>query len=178
MAAAMILLGVLLFIIQSSSIVTPQTEKTSEMKLMQRANDALICLDRTDEDGSSELKRYVLGWNGGLPDKNTPPYTIPANEASAASLDRAVRSKLPADVAYNIELSYISERATDNMAGFNRDLRNITADAIIYHGMPGDNSAAASRLVSINEGDPASSFWNGAGPNPKVVEVRLICWYM
>ena len=66
--ASVVLLSVLLFVIQANSIIVPQTEKIADMKLQQKANDILTCVDIsngsqayvTNGSVSSDLKTYVM----------------------------------------------------------------------------------------------------------------------
>ena len=63
--ASLILLGVLLFIIQANSLVVPQTEKISDMKLQQKANDILTCIGISNgSNHGNDLKTYVEIWDG------------------------------------------------------------------------------------------------------------------
>jgi hypothetical protein len=160
--SALILVGVLYFIFQSISVVTPQTEMSADMKLSQKAADTLICLDWTNEDYGSELKAAVAGWNDGTPD-----YVgrVGPGENSIRALDAKIASLLSSDTGYNLEIAY-----TDGQVGHTR--------TAILGGVPGDNSVVVSRLVTINVNDTQSAFWRGRGFYPQLVEVRLICWYL
>jgi 5-hydroxyisourate hydrolase-like protein (transthyretin family) len=161
-ASALILIGVLLFIFQSISIVTPQTEKTMDMKLGMKATDALVCMDRIDEDRSTYLKEAVTSWNGG-----TATYSshVSATEDGIKALDAEIASMLSPDVSYRVDLAYY-DGVSDHLV------------PLILHGIPGDNSVVASRLVAMNEDDSVSAFWRGVGRYPLVAEIRLTCWYL
>jgi hypothetical protein len=161
-ASALILIGVLYFIFQSISVVTPQTEMSADMKLSQKAADTLICLDWTNENYTSDLKTAVALWNNG-----TTNYASRVNpgENSIKALDADISSLLSNDTAYNLEITY-------------NDGSTVHSGVAILGGVPGDNSVVATRLVTINVNDTQSAFWKGRGVYPQLVEVRLICWYL
>lgn len=161
-ASALIMVGVLLFIFQSISIVTPQTEKSADMKLGQIASDTLICIDRTTEDYGSDLKAAVAMWNGHAA---THSDDVSPGEPDIGSLDAQIRGMLSSDIAYRVELSYYDGSAM-----------NITP--VIIHGVPGDNSVVVTRLVTLNDDDRLSGFWTANNRFPQVIEVRLTCWYL
>jgi hypothetical protein len=161
-ASALILIGVLFFIFQSISVVTPQTEMSADMKLSQKAADTLICLDWTNEDYGSELKTAVALWNN-----NTTTYDSRVNpgETSIRALDTKIAGLLSNDTCYNLEIAY-----NNGMTG--------GSGTAILGGVPADNSVVATRLVTINYNDTQSAFWRGRGYYPQLIEVRLICWYI
>jgi hypothetical protein len=159
--SALILVGVLYFIFQSISVVTPQTEMSADMKLSQKAADTMICLDWTNENFSSDLKTAVALWNNGTPDFAG---RVNPGENSMKTLDAKIAGMLSNDTGYNLEISY-----NDGMTGH--------SGTAILGGVPDDNSVVATRLVTINANDTQSAFWKGRGFYPQLVEVRLICWY-
>lgn len=160
--SALILVGVLFFIFQSISVVTPQTEKSADMKLGQIASDTLICLDRNTEDYGSDLKSAVAMWNG----NSTSYYAhVYPGEPDVRALDSQIGGMLSSDIGYRVELAYNNGCAM-----------NITP--VIIHGVPGDNSVVASRLVTLNDNDRLSQFWITNNRFPQVIEVRLTCWYL
>ena len=176
--AAGILIGLLIFIIQSVAIVTPQTERTLDMKLQQKASDTLICLDRFNETNTSALKEYVIGWQGGVtqyqssPDEFNPlPADGSGNDDEIEYLDDSIGLYMTSDVLYNVDFYYYDN--TIAPPGY-------TTKNIIKHGEPNDNSVMVHKLVTINEDDkiPAASFWKDYGRYPVVVEVRLTAWYI
>ncbi|WP_424357884.1 DUF7288 family protein [Methanocella sp. MCL-LM] len=169
--AAVVVVGLLIFIIQSISVVSPQTEMTSNMKLLQKASDTLICLDRLNETNTSELKSTISGWNGTLADYET---NLSLVEMNISLLDEKIRYYLTpdgnySDIYYNVEIFYHNDTG-DHRA------------PLIVHGKPGDNSVVASRLITINSNEKTSSFWAESiaeySSFPQVVEVRLISWYL
>lgn len=159
--AALILIGLLIFITQSVSVTSPQTELTTAMKLYQKTGDTLICLDRLDETNSSDLKIAIEGWGGG---SATYASKTPPGDACIQALDSRIAGFFPPDVAYNVELYY--NDGVDHSV------------PLIIHGRPSDNSVVASRLVTLNAGDPISAYWAGKNRYPRVLEVRLISWYI
>jgi hypothetical protein len=161
-ASALILVGVLFFIFQSISVVTPQTEMSADMKLSQKAADTLICLDWANEDYGSELKTAVALWNNGATSYAS---RVNPGENSIKALDEKIRGLMPNDTCYNLDIAY-----SDGHDGY-------TGTAILG-GIPGDNSVVATRLVTINVNDTQSNFWKGRNIYPQLVEVRLICWYL
>ena len=159
--AALILVGLLLYIAQSASVTSPQTEMTTVMKLHQKTADTLICIDRLDETNCSDLKTAIEAW-GGNPatfESKTPP-----GDAGIEALDRLIDGYFPPDTGYNLELHYYD--GADH------------SQPLILHGKPTDNSAVATRLVTLNPGDSVSAFWAGKNRYPQVVEVRLTSWYI
>ena len=160
--ASILLVGILLYIVQSGSLASPQTGLTTDMKLSQLTGDTLICLDNLNETNSSVLQAAIVGWNGS---QATPASVTPPGDASIKALDQQIASYFPSDVAYNLELYYYD--GTDDHLF-----------TVITHGMPPDNSAVATRLVTINLGDGVSAFWAGHNRYPQVVQARLISWYI
>jgi hypothetical protein len=160
--ASIILLGVLLFIIQANAVITPQTERTVDMKLYEKASDTLTVLDRSDTDSWSftkPLKTYVVGWNGGT--------VTDGVQANMTELDDSISRLLPSDVQYSLSFLY------NNSTGMHES-------HVIVHGVPADNSVVSTRLVTLNSNDAyLSSFWATTNNRfPQVVQVKLTCWYI
>jgi len=161
--ASVILLSVLLFIIQANSIVTPQTERSVDMKLYERASDTLTCMDRNDADSTiwstiSSLKSYVALWNGST--------VADGVQGNLTGLDSDIRSMLPDHVQYSVSFIYYNGTGRQECP-------------VIVHGKPADNSVASSRLVTLNEGDAVSDYWKNVNKCfPQLVEVKLTCWYL
>jgi len=167
LAAALLMVGVLLFIMQSVALVTPQTGMTTDMKLYQKTADTLICMDNPSGDNSSILKAAIAGWSGN-------PATItsitPPGDTNVSGLNNMIASNLStnvasSDVSYEVDIHY-NDGTTDHDV------------PVIIHGKPADNSVVSSRLVTINRGDLNSTFWATKNRYPQVVEVRLISWYL
>ena len=161
-ASALILVGVLYFIFQSISVVTPQTEMSADMKLSQIASDTLICVDRITENYDSDLKNAIAMWEG---HGTTYSERVSVDETEIMSLDAQIRSMLSSDIGYRVELVYYDGSA-------------MVTTPVIIHGMPGDNSVVASRLVTVNENDEMSDFWTANNRFPQVIEVQMTCWYL
>jgi hypothetical protein len=162
--ASLILLSVLYFILQSNSIIVPQTERSIDMKLYEKAGDTMICLDRSNNDSWSNmqpLESYITAWDGNyLPSMGVRP--------DMTDLDNDLASMLSDQIQYNLNFTYIDASHTK------RD------GYVIYHGTPGDNSVVSTRLITLNQ-DDVSSFWNTTTYNgifPHVVQVKLTCWYL
>ncbi len=158
--ASLILLSVLLFILQSNSIIVPQTERSIDMKLYERASDTMICLDWSSNDSWSPmapLSEYVTEWDG------------TSTQASLAVLDSDLASLLPKHVQYNVNFIYYDGSGDKKTT------------PVIVKGIPGDNSVVSTRLVTLNE-DEASDYWKNnvytTGGFPHIVEVKLTCWYV
>lgn len=163
--ASLILLSVLLFVLQSNSIVVPQTERSIDMKLYEKASDSLICLDWSSNDSWSPmpppLSSYVAGWNGTFIGSGT------GVQGQMAGLDNNLTSMLPNSVLYNVDFIFYDP------AGHKVDR------SVIVHGTPGNNSVVYSRLVALDN-ETASDYWKGYYSNklPRVVEVKMACWYL
>lgn len=174
--ASLILLSVLLFIIQANSVVIPQTEKIADMKLQQKASDILTCLDISNgsvviangSTGGNDLKTYVEKWNDHEAIASN--YIAPEELSDLASLHQYINSNLPADARYNLFISY------DDI----NNAQGVTTKTLIMEGQPLDNSVVATRLVTLNQGDTRlSTYWKAdMNPFPKVVEVKIVCWYL
>jgi hypothetical protein len=160
--ASLILLSVLLFILQSNSIIVPQTERSIDMKLYEKASDALICLDWNSNESWSpmpSLATYVAAWDGAYITTGT------GVRPGMATLDNNIATMLPDHVQYNLNFTYF------NAAGKHDG-------QVIVHGVPGDNSVVSTRLVTLNQNDTVSSYWTTNNRFPQVVEVKLTCWYL
>jgi hypothetical protein len=174
--ASAILLSVLLFVIQANSIVVPQTEKIADMKLQQHANDILTCIDISNGSQayvingnvSSDLKTYVETWNGSQPNANS--YIASAEMPKLWSLHQYINSSLPTDVHYSLTITYTNVSSPTK----------ITTKTLISEGQPVDNSVTATRIITLNYNDKLlSNFWKtDANQYPKVIAVKITCWYV
>jgi hypothetical protein len=170
--ASLILIGVLLFIIQANSIVIPQTEKISDMKLQQRANDILTNLEISNGSPSNnDLKTYVETWHGNDADPSN--MGIAAGEPELQNLNKTINSMLLPYMHYSLSLSY------------NETSGPIIIRPIIMQDQPGDNSVVATRIVTLYpDDDQLSNFWKSNARytnNPRlpiIVEVKIVCWYL
>ena len=157
--ASVILLSVLLFVIQSNSVATPQTEKSMDMQLFQKASDVVTSLDLQDNYGGSQLKLAVAGWDG-----SSASFTnhVPS---SMGNLDGQITPMMSNFTRYNLELIYYNSTGRHN-------------STVILHGLPGDNSVTATRMVTINKNDTILINTNTWKEFPQAVEVKITCWYM
>lgn len=159
LAAAVLVITTVMFITRATVVVTPQIELALDAQLKQYSNDALTIVD--SEPVGMNLTKYVAAWNG-----------IEANISlqvpdGMMDLDNDLSAIMPDNIAYNVDFVY-----------WNNSLKTTH---VIVHGVPPDNSITASRLVTLHSTDLKSSYWNGTGItdlNPRVVEVRLISWYI
>ena len=154
-AATLMMLTVLL-IIRSSLIITPQSELSIDVQLEQTASDVLAVLDMAPETASPmNLTGYVAGWN-------MSEATLQSN--SLPEFDYQL-SELLGDMMYNVEFAYV-ENGT------------LTVKHVILHGAPVENSAVATRLVTLYNTtvSGAGGAWNISSDDLKVVEVRLTPW--
>ncbi|MDI6896745.1 MAG: hypothetical protein QMC99_05395 [Methanocella conradii] len=146
---------------ESNSVVMPQVEKSVDMKLYQRAADALTCLDWNENDSWSSIgpiKEYVANWDGS--EANLSSEVSPCMDG----LDHDISSMMPPHVLYNLNLTYFNE--TDKHSKM-----------VISHGKPSDNSVTSTCIVTLNEGDKLSHYWENE-VLPLSVEVKLTCWYI
>lgn len=169
--SALVVLVALTYIIGSITFVSPQTEKTTVMKLSIKAQDIMNVMSGQDQPGNftSPLTRSIAEWDGGAA---SPTYEVNASEASIIALNDRIRSLLPEKIMYNMDISYIDEQAS---ATLGRLVFNDTC--IIFQGDPQENSVMASKLVVLNGYDinGSTNYWNGMTV-PKTVEVKLILW--
>ena len=160
--ASFILLSVLLFILQSNSIIVPQTERSIDMKLYEKAGDTLITLDRSDNDSWSNilpLKTYVAGWNGSNATNGN------GVQGNMTLLDSNISYMLPDNIMYNLDLIFYNSTGKHD-------------SPVIVHGTPVDNSVVSTRFVTLNSEDVEPGYWKTNNRFPQVVEVKLTCWYL
>jgi len=161
LAAAILVISTIIFITRAMVVVTPQIELSLDAQLKQYSSDALIQLD---SDNLYNLTGYVAAWNGGGAN-----LTVQVAN-NITGLDNRLNGILPDNVAYNLDFVYWKD-----------SLKSLNTTHVIVHGVPPDNSITASHLVTLHSTDSLSSYWNGTGItdlNPRVVEVRLISWYI
>jgi hypothetical protein len=161
--ASLILLSVLLFVLQSNSIIVPQTERSIDMKLYERTSDTLTCLDWNSNESWSPmppLMTYITGWDGR--------YILVGTgvRPGMEGLNSSIASMLPDDVQYNLDLTYYNATGRQN-------------GQVIVNGLPADNAVVSSRLITLHQNDDnMSSYWSTNNRFPQVVEVKLTCWYL
>jgi hypothetical protein len=169
--AALVVLVALTYIIGSITFVSPQTEKTTVMKLSIKAQDVMNVLGGQDQPDNftSPLTRGVAQWNGGVASAN---HVVAPGEPSIVALNDRILTMLPGNVMYNMNVSYIDEAAS-TAAG-----HLVFKDQyLIFQGDPQDNSVMASKVIVLNGYDITGSpgYWNGMTA-PKTVEVKLVLW--
>ena len=161
-ASALILISVLLIVFSSITVVTPQTEMVTDMKAYQLATDVITIVDRPNEAHGSDLKDDIASWNGGCSNYSC---SVGPAEKGMAALDGQIAALLPSDMRFNVGLSYY-------------DGTSEVSAPVITHGVPGDNSNVATRLVTLNGFDNTSAYWTSRAWFPQLVQVRLTVWYL
>jgi hypothetical protein len=172
--AGMVIILALIYITGSITFVSPQTEKTTVMKMSIKAQDILNVLSTADQPGNytNPLARCIARWDGGVAD---PSHETGPGETSITWLNSKIQSLLPTNspLMYNVELLYVNDTmsaATGHLVFEDR--------YIIFKGDPQDNSVTASKLVVLNYYDVNSTIyskWNNTVV-PKTVEVKLSLW--
>jgi hypothetical protein len=169
--SALVVLVALTYIIGSITFVSPQTEKTTVMKLSIKAQDIMNVMSGQDQPGNftSPLTRGIAQWKGGLAD---PTHEVNASELSIIGLNDRIRSLLPPKVMYNMNISYIDEPASAAAGRLIFD-----EEYLIFQGDPQENSVMASKIVVLNGYDinGSTNYWNNMTV-PKTVEVKLVLW--
>ncbi|MGB7533298.1 MAG: hypothetical protein WA977_10065 [Halobacteriota archaeon] len=158
LSAAVLMIATIFFVTQGVMVITPQTELSLDVQLKQLGSDALMVLDADDPVDDILLKKYVAAWNGTEANITKP---VPV---SIDDLNHSLSELLPKDVLYNVDFVYM-----------NGSFMNTSR--IIMKGYPPDNSIAVSRLVTLYSGSISSPQLNNTA-DLKVVEVRLILWYV
>lgn len=195
LVAGLILVLTLMYITNSITFVAPQTEKTTVMKMMVKADDILTVLSTSDQPTihDSELTRDIASWMGVEASDNN---EWGAGETSIARLDGTIKSIVPLSIVFNSN----SEFGTDTFTSyktyvlFNLDISyvNDTATAaqghvvfdnrqLIHQGVPQENAVKASKIIILNDKDLAgtSGYWkNIAATTPKIVEAKLSLWFV
>jgi hypothetical protein len=185
--AGMVILLALIYIMGSITFVSPQTEKTTVMKLSVKAQDILNVLSTPDKPGnfSNPLERCIAAWKGGI--ANQSQVTNP-EEPSIIWLNDKIHSDdnnqslMPSylkgnktNILYNVDLMYIDDTAS---AAAGREV--FVSKPVIFMGDPHDNAVVATKLIVLNYYDVNSSslsYWNHTAL-PKTVEVKLALWYI
>ena len=178
LSAAILMLATLFFVTQGTTYITPQTEMSLDVQLMQFGHDALIVLDSEDPEDDILLKKYVLGWNGTEASFINPvPNSIDVNSSQFGTngdndLNHSLHELLPNNVVYNVDFVF-----------YNETTQELNTSHIIMNGAPMDNSVGVSQLVTLHYNDlndaPPYSVWNDIinTYELQVVEVRLILWF-
>lgn len=175
LSSAVLLLATLFIITQGTTYLTPQTELSLDVQLMQLGNDALIILDTEHAVDGILLKRYVGNWSGAEANiSSSAPASIDVNSSQFGTngqndLNYSLSTILPENVFYNVDFVYFN--------GTDQKIMNV-----IMNGVPMDNSVAVSQLVTLHKNDDdLSNYWNNTISSVydvQVVEVKLILWYV
>jgi hypothetical protein len=178
--SGMVVLLALIYITSSITFVSPQTEKTTVMKMSIKAQDILNVLSTPDKPGnySNPLETCIAQWNGGEAD---PDHVTDPGEPSIIWLDGKIRSLIPSylqdnksNILYNVDLLYIDEILSTP------DHPVFASKSLVFMGDPHDNAVVATKLIVLNYYDVNStvnSYWNHTAV-PKSVEIKLALWYI
>lgn len=106
--AALILVFAVIYITGAINLVSPQIEKSAVTKLSVTAEDMLTVLGTVDQPSnySSVLLRNISAWNGGEANNTS---EVNQSESSLLNLDYTISSMLPANVMYNMYVTYWDE---------------------------------------------------------------------
>jgi len=196
LVAGLILVITLMYVTNSITFVSPQTEKTTAMKLTIKAEDIMTAIGSSSHEAglNSELQQCIALWKGGEATDThiVNPGEIDIGHHSIGDLNNTIRQLLPQNlsfdsyyfngtgsnyksyVLYNLYISYVNdtESAIQGRTVF-------TNKQLIYQGMPQENAITASKIVVLNSNDmlDLSSFWNQTHTTaPRLVEARLVIW--
>ncbi|MCK4476079.1 MAG: hypothetical protein KAU16_05065 [Methanophagales archaeon] len=182
LAAAVLMITTVFFVTQGVTVITPQTGLSLDAQLKQSGSDALMVLDTEDPKDGILLKKYVAAWNGTEATVDNPvPKSIDVNSfqfgyAGGNGLNHTLSELLQEDVMYNVDFVY-------------KNGSFMNTSHVIMKGFPPDDSIAVSRLVTLHRNELKyelsellSNYWKARIPDDetdvKVVEVRLILWYV
>lgn len=163
--SGLLLVITLSYVIGSIAFLSPQTEKTTIVKQTVNAQDILTMLNTEDipANHSSQLLRAIAAWQGGEANLTTGLQIYPA-EDTIYSIDDTINSVLPKNFLYNMNLTYYDDVASV-----------LVTVRLIEHGNAEENTASASEIIVINQGDlAAGSYWGTE--TPKDVQVQLFLW--
>ncbi|NPE28234.1 hypothetical protein HNV12_09750 [Methanococcoides sp. SA1] len=157
--AAVLVTVTVLAIVQSSMVITPQTENFLEVQMKQKINDALVILDvAPDPTIEYNLTECAAKWNT-------------STEASFGKdqlevLDNQLATMLPV-LMYNVEFAYVENNS-------------VVVKKTVFNGAPTENSITATRLVTLTNSTVNSygGTWMIPDDEIKVVEVRLTAWHV
>jgi hypothetical protein len=174
--SGMIIILALLYILGSITFVSPQTEKTTVMKMSILSQDIMNVLSTPDQPGNSTnpLARSIAQWQGGVADP-IQLYEVNPGEPSILWLNEKIRNLVQPNVLYNVDLLYINDTKSADAGHKVFDKKHV-----IFKGDPHDNSVTSSKLIVLNYYDmngTINSYWNTT-VIPKTVEVQLSLWYI
>ncbi|ETA68272.1 hypothetical protein MettiDRAFT_1730 [Methanolobus tindarius DSM 2278] len=178
--AATIIVGVLIFSIQATSL-TPLTSSTAnahvETHLYTIGQDILNSLDYSQNDEDSDLKKDILNWDGDSYSWNSVTYVRTnktlVNSSTADMLETII---VPRGIAHNVEITWIDNNG------------NTIVLPYIYNGEPSNNAVVVSKKVLLSDSDmqTPSQFATTTGIGDmdtntdfySLIDVRLTLWRM
>lgn len=180
--AATIMIGVLVFAVQATSL-TPLTSSTAnahvEAQLNALGQDITTSLDHSSYKQDSSLKEAIIKWNGDEYVWNSTHYvsTNDENITLAGPLQEILEFAVTENgIAHNLQFTFT------NLDG---DIRTVS---YIYNGDPSDNAVIISRKVLISNTDIANTTtFNSDTGIPDVdsttdyyniIDVKLTMWRM
>jgi hypothetical protein len=174
--SGMIIILALMYILSSITFVSPQTEKTTVMKMSILSQDIMNVLSTPDQPGNSTspLTRSIARWQGGVADP-LQFYEVNPGEPSILWLNEKIRNLIPSNMLYNVDLLYVND--TKSAAVGHKVFDKMQ---VIFMGDPHENSVTSSKLIVLNYYDmngTVNSYWNTTAI-PKTVEVQLSLWYI
>lgn len=167
--SAIILVVALSYILSSITIVSPQMEKSTSVKLTIQAQDLLnmMASENMPKQHMSDLKNWTEKWNGNEP---AGAESVSASEQSIQEMNDTISLLLPRNVAFNAYIYYYD------------DAGQPVSKTLIYHGEPVDNAGTATKLVVLSKNDSVnfddtgkSAYWQSM-KMPKVAEIKLVLW--
>ncbi|MBP2031033.1 hypothetical protein J2755_001981 [Methanohalophilus levihalophilus] len=180
--AATIMIGVLVFAVQATSL-TPLTSSTAnahvEAQLNSIGQDIMTSLDHSAYKQDSNLKKAVIGWNGDQYVWNSTHYvsTDDENLTLSGSVQEILEFTVTENgIAHNLQYTFTT---------LDGDIRT---ESYIYNGDPSDNAVIISRKVLISNTDltNATAFSSDTGiPDVdaatdfyNIIDVKLTMWRM
>lgn len=177
-AAATLLLMVIIYAIDATSI-TPLTASTAnlhiESEVQMLGQDMLNTLDYAEPRNNSELKNFIINWNG-----NQYVWSGNAYDSGGEKLDNNItiikifnNTLIKQGIAHNMEVIYLEE--VDNFT------RPSSPAIMIYNGEASNNGVIVSRKIVLHDTDNT----NSANPIKdidtstnlyNIVDIRLILW--
>ncbi|SDG29336.1 hypothetical protein SAMN04488589_2615 [Methanolobus vulcani] len=178
--AATIIIGVLIFSIQATSL-TPLTSSTAnahvETHLYTIGQDILNSLDYSQNGEDSDLKKDILNWDGDSYSWNSVTYAHTnktlVNSSTADMLKTVI---VPRGIAHNVEFTWIDNNG------------NTITLPYIYNGEPSNNAVVVSKKLLLSNSDmqTPSQFATTTGIGDmdtntdfySLIDVRLTLWRM
>ncbi|MGB3907722.1 MAG: hypothetical protein WBL02_04720 [Methanomethylovorans sp.] len=155
LGAALLITMTILFITQSSTVMTPQNEMMLDVQLEQMAYDALTLMDVAPSYAiAANLTECVSGWN--MEDATMGESTLPLLDSELSTLLQGL--------LYNVDISYVQNG-------------NLITNNTILHGHPTEDAAVARRTIMLTNHTVAAANGNWSlASGLQMVEVRLTVW--